>query len=78
MGTAIGIFLESKYVPVRGTGGTILFNAGHLYLSCTPSLDRRAGDFPGCFDQGGPYAADRSISSIGRLLPIALCGRSSL
>ena len=30
------------------------------------------------FDQGGPSAADRLTSSIGTLLPIALCGRSSL
>ena len=42
------------------------------------SLDHRAGLFPGWLDQGGRSAADRLTSSIGTLLPIALCGRSSL
>jgi hypothetical protein len=42
------------------------------------SLDRPAGLLPATFDQGGPSAADRLTSSIGALLPIALCGRSSL
>lgn len=38
----------------------------------------RAGLFPVGFDHGGPSATDRLTSSIGVLLPIALCGRSSL
>ena len=42
------------------------------------SLDHPAGLFPVSFDQGGPSAPDRLTSSIGVLLPIALCGRSSL
>ncbi len=44
----------------------------------SPSLDHRAGLFPVGFDHGGPSAIDRLTSSIGVLLPIALCGRSSL
>ena len=47
-------------------------------LSRSPFLDHPAGFFPGWLDQGGPNAADRLTSSIGALLPIALCGRSSL
>jgi hypothetical protein len=47
-------------------------------VSCSPSLDRPAGRFPGCIDQSGPCGADRLMSSIGGLLPIALWGRSSL
>jgi len=47
-------------------------------LNRSPSLDHRAGLFPVGFDQGGPSATDRLTSSIGVLLPIALCGRSSL
>jgi hypothetical protein len=39
---------------------------------CSPSLDQAAGLFPASFGQRGPSAADRSISSIGALLPIAL------
>jgi hypothetical protein len=35
-------------------------------------LDQAAGLFPASFGQRGPYATDRSISSIGVLLPIAL------
>src|SRR6516162_3982409 len=47
-------------------------------LNRSPSLDQAAGLFPVRFGQGRPHAADRSTSSIGTLLPIALCGRSSL
>ena|SRR6185312_6927268 len=47
-------------------------------LNRSPSLDQTAGLFPVRFGQGGPHAADRSTSSIGTLLPIELCGRSSL
>jgi hypothetical protein len=35
-------------------------------------LDQVAGLFPASSGQCGPYATDRSISSIGALLPIAL------
>ena len=48
------------------------------HLDRSQSLDHPAGHFPASFDQGGPSAADRLTSSIGALLPIALCGRSSL
>jgi hypothetical protein len=41
-------------------------------LNCSPTLDQGAGLFPGSSGQRGPYAADRPISSIGALLPIAL------
>ena len=37
-----------------------------------PILDQAAGLFPASFGQRGPCAADRPISSIGALLPIAL------
>ena len=47
-------------------------------MDCSPSLDQVAGLFPASSGQRGPYATDRSISSIGALLPIALCGLSSL
>ena len=46
--------------------------------NCSQSLDHAAGLFPAGFDQSGPSATDRLASSIGTLLPIALCGRSSL
>jgi hypothetical protein len=35
-------------------------------------LDRGAGRFQGVFDQGGPTAADRFMSAIRGLLPMAL------
>jgi hypothetical protein len=35
-------------------------------------------DFPGLIAQGGLLAAEQFISEIGGLLPIALCGRTSL
>jgi len=41
-------------------------------LDCSPSLDQVAGLFPASSGQRGPYATDRSISSIGALLPIEL------
>jgi hypothetical protein len=41
-------------------------------LDCSPSLDQTAGLFPASSGQRGPYATDRSIRSIGTLLPIAL------
>src|SRR5215831_14772989 len=41
-------------------------------VDCSPSLDQVAGLFPASSGQRGPYATDRSISSIGALLPIAL------
>jgi hypothetical protein len=41
-------------------------------MNCSPSLDRPARVFPAAFAQGGPCATDRSTSSIGALLPIAL------
>ena len=47
-------------------------------LNRSQSLDHAAGHFPVRFDQGGPSAADRWTSSIGTLLPMELCGRSSL
>lgn len=50
----------------------------HSGVRCSPSLDRPAGLFQGVSGQGGPWAADRFRSAIGGLLPIALCGRSSL
>jgi len=48
------------------------------YLSCYPFLDHLAGRYPVPAGQGGPCAADRFTSDIGGLLPIALCGRTSL
>lgn len=47
-------------------------------LSCTPILDHLAGADPAFRRQGGPCAADTDSSDIGGLLPIALCGRTSL
>ncbi len=47
-------------------------------LSCYPYLDHPAGCHPVRAGQGGPCAADRFTSVIGGLLPIALCGRTSL
>jgi hypothetical protein len=49
-----------------------------IVLNRSPSLGHRAGLFPVGFDHGGPSATDRLTSSIGVLLLIALCGRSSL
>jgi hypothetical protein len=49
-----------------------------VQLNRSPSLDQAAGLFRVRFGQGRPHAADRSTNSIGTLLPIALCGRSSL
>ncbi len=57
--------------------GPFKFSAFRL-VSCTPSLDHAAGEFPACSTSGGPCAADRFSTSIGGRLPIALCGRSSL
>ena len=47
-------------------------------LSCYPFLDHSAGGHPASAGSGGPCAADRFTSDIGVLLPIALCGRTSL
>ncbi len=63
-----------ELLPILGPG-CWLFSSP---VNCSPSLDQAAGIFPACFDQGGPSAPDRLISSIGALLPIELCGRSSL
>src|SRR5262249_39240903 len=54
--------------PLSGPGGML----GCVGMDCSPSLDQAAGLFPASFGQRGPCAADRSISSIGALLPIAL------
>src|SRR5262245_31148596 len=48
------------------------------WLNCPPTLDHSELEFPASFRQGGPCAADGPISVIGGLLPIALCGRTSL
>ena len=48
------------------------FRTSVTCVNCSPSLDHAAGLFPVGFSQGGPCAPDRSISSIGALLPIAL------
>ena len=47
-------------------------------LSLTPFLDHADVEISQSLGQGGPLAPDPVISSIGHLLPIALCGRSSL
>ena len=47
-------------------------------LSCTPILDHPAGGDPAFRRHGGPSAIDADSSDIGGLLPIALCGRTSL
>ena len=47
-------------------------------LSRTPFLDHFAGRHPVSAGSGGPCAADRFASDIGGLLPIALCGLTSL
>jgi hypothetical protein len=54
------------------------FSAEALRVTCSPFLDRPAGRHPVLAGQGGPCAADRFTSDIGGLLPIALCGRTSL
>ncbi len=43
-----------------------------------PPLDHPAGDFPRVGAHGGKLAGERFISDIGDLLPMALCGRTSL
>jgi hypothetical protein len=57
-----------ELLPILGPGSWI-FPGGFELL---PILGRGSWIFPGGFDQGGPCAADRSISSIGALLPIEL------
>lgn len=47
-------------------------------LTCSPILDRLAGADPAFRRQGGPCATGADSSDIGGLLPIALCGRTSL
>ena len=47
-------------------------------LNCSPSLDRSVGPLPASRGQVGPCVPDRFTSVIGGLLPIALCGRTSL
>jgi hypothetical protein len=47
-------------------------------LSCYLFLDHLAGGYPAFAGSDGPCAADRFTSDIGVLLPMALCGRSSL
>lgn len=47
-------------------------------LSCYPFLDHLAGRHPASAGSGGPCAADRFTRDIGVLLPIALCGLTSL
>jgi hypothetical protein len=47
-------------------------------LSCYRRLDHPAEDFPGVMAQGGDAAIEPFISDIGGLLPMALCGRTSL
>src|SRR5215831_8576644 len=59
--------------PLSGPGGMLV----KVSVDCSPSLDQVAGLFPASSGQRGPYATDRSISSIGALLPIALRGRPS-
>jgi len=47
-------------------------------FSCTPILDHLAGADLAFQSQGGPCATDAESNDIGSLLPIALCGRTSL
>ena len=47
-------------------------------VNCYPSLDHSAGRLRPSCGQGGCATAGQFSSSIGRLLPIALCGRCSL
>lgn len=54
------------------------FNEEQVIVTCSPFLDRPAGRHPVLAGQRGPCAADRFTSDIGGLLPIALCGRTSL
>ncbi len=55
-----------------------LAGADPAFLSCTPILDHLAGADPAFRRQGGPFATDAESNDIGGLLPIALCGRTSL
>src|SRR6516164_7866863 len=59
-------------------GGAQVIREELTLVNRSQSLDHAAGHFPVRFDQGGPNAADRLTSSIGTLLPMELCGRSSL
>ena len=43
-----------------------------------PMLDHPAEAFPGVIAHGGLMADEQLTSAIGGLLPIALCGRTSL
>ena len=47
-------------------------------MNRSPTLDQSELDFSNYFGQGRPFAADRLMSVIGGLLPIALWGRTSL
>ena len=47
-------------------------------LNRYPPLDHQAGDFARAGAHGGNYAGEPFISGIGGLLPMALCGRTSL
>lgn len=47
-------------------------------VTCYPFLDHPAGCHPASTGGGGPCATGRFTSDIGTLLPIALCGLTSL
>ncbi len=49
-----------------------------LVLNCSPSLDRSTRPLPERGGQVEPCSPGRFSSMIGGLLPIALCGRTSL
>ncbi|MES2022174.1 MAG: hypothetical protein V4460_12835 [Pseudomonadota bacterium] len=70
---ASALILKSNVEIVGQSNGSSV-----LKLTCYPFLDHLAGRHPVPAGQGGPCAADRFTSVIGGLLPIALCGRTSL
>lgn len=60
--------VPAYYAPYNWTGFYFGINGGELL----PNLGPACWLFSRAFDHGGPCATDRSMSSIGVLLPIAL------
>ena len=69
--------------PKGRSTGVLSLLASHMYsrkvaLSLPPMSDHGAGLLPELAAQTGPCEPEQFMSAIGGLLPMALCGRTSL
>lgn len=72
------ILIKSSIVPVVAVAVLTMIGCVIAHLIRPPTLDRPKAEFSGFAQGDGLVTSPDFVSMIGTLLPIALCGRSSL